>query len=107
MFPAQNTFLTYKDLYDFAIDYRPVLDYQAALNEASKEDLAIYRKIIDRWVDTDMPTNERVLMRRVTGQLVLNMESRPTSSIRQRWGGDGYYGQHENGPELLYPRRVV
>ena len=37
MFPAQNTFLTYKDLYDFAIDYRPVLDYQAALNEASKE----------------------------------------------------------------------
>lgn len=73
MFPAQNTFLTYKDLYDFAIDYRPVLDYQAALNEASKGDLAIYREIIDRWIDTDMPTNERVLMRRVTGQLVLNM----------------------------------
>lgn len=65
--------MTYKDLYDFAIDYRPVLDYQVALNEASKEDLAIYRKIIDRWVDTDMPTNERVLMRRVTGQFVLNM----------------------------------
>ena len=108
MFPAQNTFLTYKDLYDFAIDYRPVLDYQAALNEASKEDLAIYRKIIDRWVDTDMPTNERVLMRRVTGQLVLNMgkAGRPVR-YGNEWGGDGYYGQHENGPELLYPRRVV
>ena len=59
MFPTQNTFLTYKDLYDFAIDYRPVLDYQVALNEASKEDLAIYRKIIDRWsIPTCRPTKE-------------------------------------------------
>lgn len=73
MFPTDNFFMMYRDLYDFTIDYSPVLNYQSELNQASSSDLAIYRKIIDRWVDADMPTSEDVVMTRITGQLVLNM----------------------------------
>lgn len=73
MFPTSEFFMAYKDLYDFTVNYEPVLGYQSDLNRASRSDLAIYRKIIDRWIDADMPTHEDVLMDRITGQLVLNM----------------------------------
>lgn len=73
MFPGETEFGMDKDLYGFKINYAPVLDYQAGLNEASKADLSIYRKVIDRWIDADMPTEEDVVMNRITGRLVLNM----------------------------------
>lgn len=73
MFPNESVFEAEKDLYNLTINYDPVLDFQSDLNEASKGDLAVYRKIIDRWIDADMPTNEKVIMNRITGQLLLNM----------------------------------
>ena len=56
------------------IDYAPVLDYQEDnLNTAQDEDLAIYRKVIDRWADASSPLSEDVTLTRQTGELVLNM----------------------------------
>lgn len=56
------------------IDYAPVLDYQEDnLNAAQGEDLAIYRKVIDRWADAYSPLTEDVTLTRQTGELVLNM----------------------------------
>lgn len=56
------------------IDYAPVLDYQEDnLNAAQGEDLAIYRKVIDRWADASSPLTEDVTLTRQTGELVLNM----------------------------------
>lgn len=56
------------------IDYAPVLDYQEDnLNTAQDEDLAIYRKVIDRWADAYSPLTEDVTLTRQTGELVLNM----------------------------------
>ena len=73
MFPDETEFERDKDLHGFKINYAPVLAYQAGLNEASKAGLSIYRKVIDRWIDADMPTEEDVVMNRITGRLVLNM----------------------------------
>ena len=56
------------------VDYQPVLDYQASEPTAANNyDLAVYRKIIDRWVDATNPTSEDVALTRVTGQLILDM----------------------------------
>ena len=55
------------------IDYKPVLDYQSNLNDVKGEDLAIYRKVIDRWADASSPLTEDVTLTRQTGELVLNM----------------------------------
>lgn len=55
------------------IDYKPVLDYQSNLNAVEGEDLAIYRKVIDRWADASSPLTEDVTLTRQTGELVLNM----------------------------------
>lgn len=55
------------------IDYEPVLEYQSNLNAAQDEDLAIYRKVIDRWADASSPLTEDVTLTRQTGELVLNM----------------------------------
>ena len=55
------------------IDYEPVLDYQSNLNDVEDEDLAIYRKVIDRWADASSPLTEDVTLTRQTGELVLNM----------------------------------
>ena len=56
------------------IDYAPVLDYQEDnLNTAQDEDLAIYRKVIDRWADASSPLTEDITLTRQTGELVLNM----------------------------------
>lgn len=41
------------------IDYAPVLNYQSNLNAAQEEDLAIYRKVIDRWADASSPPDRR------------------------------------------------
>lgn len=73
IFPSDIFFMTYKDLYDFQLNYEAVLDYQAKQDTVVTKDLAVYRKIMDRWIDADMPTSEDVLMSRITGQLVLNM----------------------------------
>ena len=55
------------------IDYKPVLEHQSNLNAAQGEDLAIYRKVIDRWADASSPLTEDVTLTRQTGELVLNM----------------------------------
>ena len=55
------------------IDYEPVLDYQSNLNDVEDEDLAIYRKVIDRWAIANTILEEDVLLERITGQLVLVM----------------------------------
>ena len=57
------------------IDYEPVLEHQSNLNdvEGEDEDLAIYRKVIDRWADAYSPLTEDVTLTRQTGELVLNM----------------------------------
>lgn len=55
------------------IDYEPVLEHQSNLNAAQGEDLAIYRKVIDRWADAYSPLTENVTLTRQTGELVLNM----------------------------------
>lgn len=55
------------------IDYEPVLNYQSNLNDVEGEDLAIYRKVIDRWADASSPLTEDVTLTRQTGELVLNM----------------------------------
>ena len=61
------------EFYDRKLDYTPLLDYQQNLNTVGDHDLAIYRKIVDRWVNADMPTQENILMQRITGQLVMQM----------------------------------
>lgn len=73
IFPTSETFQAHKDLYQFTVSYTPVLDYQSDLDAASQGDLAIYRKVIDRWIDADMPTGEDVVMGRITGELLLDM----------------------------------
>lgn len=55
------------------IDYKPVLEHQSNLNDVEGEDLAIYRKVIDRWADASSPLTEDVTLTRQTGELVLNM----------------------------------
>lgn len=55
------------------IDYEPVLEHQSNLNVVEGEDLAIYRKVIDRWADASSPLTEDVTLTRQTGELVLNM----------------------------------
>ena len=55
------------------IDYKPVLEHQSNLNAAQGEDLAIYRKVIDRWADASSPLTEDITLTRQTGELVLNM----------------------------------
>lgn len=55
------------------IDYKPVLEHQSNLNAAQEKDLAIYRKVIDRWADASSPLTEDVTLTRQTGELVLNM----------------------------------
>lgn len=62
------------DFNDYYINYSPVLTYQARnLREAQGKDLAIYREVIDRWVDAVNPTSEDVVLGRQTGELVLDM----------------------------------
>ena len=55
------------------IDYKPVLEHQSNLNDVEDEDLAIYRKVIDRWADASSPLTEDITLTRQTGELVLNM----------------------------------
>ena len=62
------------DFQDYGVNYHPVLTYQAThLREAQGKDLAIYREVIDRWVDAVNPTSEDVVLDRQTGELVLDM----------------------------------
>lgn len=69
--------IDYSEEHDFnklMVDYQPVLDYQASEpTAANNDDLSVYRKIIDRWVDATNPTSEDVALTRVTGQLILDM----------------------------------
>lgn len=75
MFVGETT--KYSEEHDFnklMVDYQPVLDYQASEHTAANnDDLSVYRKIIDRWVDATNPTSEDVALTRVTGQLILDM----------------------------------
>ncbi|MBP3640622.1 MAG: hypothetical protein J6J40_02035 [Parabacteroides sp.] len=62
------------DFNKLMVDYAPVLDYQAdSLKKAQGEDLAVYRKIIDLWIDPVNPSTEDVTLTRVTGELILDM----------------------------------
>lgn len=65
---------TEHDFNKLMVDYAPVLDYQVKnLKKAQSEDLAVYRKIIDRWIDPVNPSTEDVTLTRVTGELILDM----------------------------------
>lgn len=65
---------TEHDFNKLMVDYAPVLDYQKNnLKQAQGEDLAVYRKIIDRWIDPVNPSTEDVTLSRVTGELILDM----------------------------------
>ena len=55
---------------ELKVDYSPVLENQ---DEHQGEDLAIYRANIDRWLMPDETLEEDVTMKRITGQLVLDM----------------------------------
>ena len=55
---------------ELIVDYSPVLGNQ---DKYQSEDLAIYRANIDRWLIPDEPLEENVTMKRITGQLVLDM----------------------------------
>lgn len=53
-----------------------IVDYSSVLGNQDKrqnEDLAIYRANIDRWLMSDETLKEDVTMKRITGQLVLDM----------------------------------
>lgn len=97
---------------DYMIDYNPVLtnqDTQDALN--ANKDLAIYRQIIDRWLQPDERLTEDVTLTRITGQLILDMGilkdqfpgrvSRITVSLGQV-PQKVYLRDNGNG-EILYP----
>ncbi|WP_455635480.1 hypothetical protein [Parabacteroides sp.] len=65
---------TEHDFNKLMVDFVPVLAYQGGrLKEAQSEDLAVYRKIIDRWIDPVNPSTEDVILTRVTGELILDM----------------------------------
>lgn len=58
------------------MDFSPVIQYQEAHGPqtlSGGEDLAIYRKNIDRWVNPVNPTTEDVTLTRITGELVVDM----------------------------------
>lgn len=55
---------------DIVLDYTPVLK---VTGQSETEDLAIYRKVIDRWLIPGESLNEDVTMTRITGQLILDM----------------------------------
>lgn len=75
MFEAESgPYETEHDFNKLLVDYGPILDYQELESTAKNEaDLAVYRKIIDRWVDAVNPTSEDVVLTRMTGQLILDM----------------------------------
>lgn len=75
MFEVKSgTYETEHDFNKLLVDYGPILDYQELESTAKNEaDLAVYRKIIDRWVDAVNPTSEDVVLTRMTGQLILDM----------------------------------
>ena len=77
MLIAEGNGVTYDTEHDFnklMVNYMSALTYQENnLEEAQSEDLAIYRKVIDRWVDAVNPTSENVALTRMTGELVMDM----------------------------------
>lgn len=63
-----------EDFNNYYVSYKPVLEYQQDNYEkVAEQDLAIYRKIIDRWAIANSILEEDVRLTRVTGQLVLDM----------------------------------
>lgn len=62
---------------DLTLDYSPVLKRGTSKDpdnlQAEDDDLAIYRAVIDRWLLPDQPLREDVTLRRITGQLILDM----------------------------------
>lgn len=69
--PKENA--TEHDFNRLMVNYEPVLRYQQDKQTAATEDLAIYRRVIDRWVDPANPTTEDVVMTRLTGELVIDL----------------------------------
>lgn len=65
--------VTGNDFNTYYIDYKPALEAQAELNNSVDQDLAVYRKIIDRWAIANSILDEDVELTRVTGQLVMDM----------------------------------
>ncbi len=56
------------------IDFSPVLTYQKNnVNIAQSADLNIYRQVIDRWIDPDATNTEDVELKRLTGELQIDM----------------------------------
>lgn len=69
--PKNNA--TEHDFNKLMINYEPVLRYQQEKQAADNEDLAIYREVINRWVDPVNPTTEDVVMTRITGELIIDL----------------------------------
>lgn len=68
--PAERTC----DFNKLLLDFRPVLMYQKEqTNIAQTEDLNIYRRVIDRWIDPDGENTEDVEMTRITGEMLIDM----------------------------------
>ena len=65
--------VTGNDFNTYYIDYEPALEAQAELNNSVDQDLAVYRKIIDRWAIANSILEEDVELTRVTGQLIMDM----------------------------------
>lgn len=63
-----------EDFNNYYVSYKPVLEYQQDNYEkVAGQDLAVYRKIIDRWAIANSILEEDIRLTRVTGQLVLDM----------------------------------
>lgn len=62
------------DFTKLLVDFSPVLEYQKNNpGTAYSKDLHIYRKNIDRWIHPDEPSVEDVEMKRITGELIIDM----------------------------------
>lgn len=66
------------DYNQLVVNYAPILEHQkknavAAAPENLKKDLHVWRAVKDRWLKPDTTLTEKVILDRVTGELVLNM----------------------------------
>lgn len=62
------------DFTKLLVDFSPVLEYQKNNpGMVYSKDLHIYRKNIDRWIHPDEPSVEDVEMKRITGELIIDM----------------------------------
>lgn len=103
MFRPEGELANNHDFNKYYIDYGKALDYQAGnLNAAQGQDLAVYRKVIDRWVDAATPASEDVYLTRQTGELILDMGI-PKDQFDLKYSTDAETGEVcWNGPVAYF-----